>query len=232
MWATERRTIREQERTVSHRCSGHHGRQSSRSMEKWPHNRRASHGDQGSLPERGKRKASQRDECQANVRRPSTMDGERPIRKNGGDDNWGQRHGQTPSGGRGPAGLTCVTKPLCDLHLSTNQVGRRVCIRGQGAILCRRPQLGCDQKRCQPCRLDTREMCSKEHQVGKQMWVTVEHCKDWGGAVHAQTGPQETPPGKSDSNDKSRKRVHTIQPAGDTLAGRLDGRASDVQGAP
>jgi len=75
-------------------------------------------------------------------------------------------------------------------------------------------------------------MRSKEHQVGKQTRATVRHCKDGGGAVHLQTGPQETPPAKTDSKDKSRKRVHTIQRAGDTLAGRLDGRASDVSGAP
>jgi hypothetical protein len=37
------------------------------------------------------------------------MDGELSIGENGGDDNRGQRHGKSPSGGRGPAGLTCVT---------------------------------------------------------------------------------------------------------------------------
>jgi len=191
-------------------------------VDKRPHNRRASHGHLGSLPERGKRKASQLDQGQANGRRPRTMDGERPIGETGGDDNRGRLHGKTPSGGRSPAGLTCVTDPLCDLHLRTNPVGRRVCIRGRRAILCRRPRLGGDRKRCQPCRLDTREMRSKEHQVGNQTRATVRHCKDGGGTVHAQTGPQGTPPAKTDSKDKSQKWVHMIQRAGDTLAGHLD----------
>jgi len=94
------------------------------------------------------------------------MDGELPVGKNGGDDNRGQRHGKTPSGGRGPARLTCITDPLCDLHLSTNQVGGRVCIRSRGAILCRRPRLGGDREQFQPCRLDTGEMRSKVNCVG------------------------------------------------------------------
>jgi len=156
------------------------------------------------------------------------MDGELPIGENGGDDTLGQRHGKTPSGGRGPAGFTSVTDPLCHLHLRTNQVGRRVCIRGRGDILYRQPRLGGDRKRCQPCRLDTREMRSKEHRVGKQARATVQHCKDGGGAVHAQMGPQETPPAKADSKDKSWKRVHMIQRAGDILAGRPNGCASDT----
>jgi len=160
---TERWTMREQNRTVSHRFSGHHGRLSSCSMDKWPHNRRASHGHYGSLPERGKRKASQLDEGQANGRRPCTMDGKLAIGQNGGDDNRGHSHGKTPSGGRGPTGLTCVTDPLCNLHLRSNQVGRRVCIGGLGAILSRRPRLGGNQKRCQPCRLYTQEVRSNEH---------------------------------------------------------------------
>jgi len=83
------------------------------------------------------------------------MDGKLSVGENGGDDNRGQRHGQTPSGGRGPAGLACVTSSLRDLHLRSNQVGRTVCIRGRGAILGRRPRLGGNRKRCQPCRLDT-----------------------------------------------------------------------------
>jgi len=87
--ATERGTIRKQERTVSHRCSGDHGRQSSRSLDKRPHNRRASHGHQGSLPERGKRENNQLDEGLANRRRPYTMDGELPVGKHGGDGNRG-----------------------------------------------------------------------------------------------------------------------------------------------
>ena len=71
-------------------------------------------------------------------------------------------------------------------------------------------------------------MRSKEHRVGKQTRATVRHGKDGGGAVHAQTGPQETPPAKADSKDKSWERVDTIQRTGDTLAGRLDGRASNI----
>jgi len=64
--------------------------------------------------------------------------------------------------------------------------------------------------------------------VGKQTRATVRHGKDGGCAFHAQTGPQETPPDKADSKDKSRELVHMIQRTGDTLAGRLDGRASNV----
>jgi len=63
--------------------------------------------------------------------------------------------------------------------------------------------------------------------VGKQTRATVRHCKDGGGTVHGQTGPQDIPPAKSDRNDKSRTRVHTIQPTGGMLAGPLDGCASD-----
>ena len=64
--------------------------------------------------------------------------------------------------------------------------------------------------------------------MDKQTRATVRHYKDGGGAVHAQTGPQETPLAKTDGKDRSRKRVHTIPSAGDTPAARLDGRASDV----
>jgi len=53
------------------------------------------------------------------------MDGDLPVGKYGGYGNQGQRHGQRTSGGRGAAKLICVTDPLCDLHLRTNQVGHR-----------------------------------------------------------------------------------------------------------
>jgi len=98
---------------------------------------------------------SQRDEGQGNGRRPGTMDGKLSVRENGGDDNPGQRHGQTPSGGKDHTGLACVTDLLRDLHLRTNQVGLRVCFRGRWTILCRQPRLDGNWTRCQPCRLDT-----------------------------------------------------------------------------
>jgi len=98
------------------------------------------------FPNFGKKKTSQLDEGQGNGRRPYTMDGKLSFGGNGGDNNPGPHHGQTPSERRGPAGLTCVTEPLRDLHCRTNQVGRRVCIRGGGAILCRRPRMGDDRK--------------------------------------------------------------------------------------
>jgi len=214
---------------IAHRGAGHHRRQSSCSMDKGPYIRRASHGHQGSLPKPGKRKASQRDEGQANGQRPYTMDGELSVRKNGGDDNLGQRHGKTTSGSRGPAGPTCVTNCLCDLHLRTDQMGRRVCITTQGAILCIRPRLGGDRKQCQPCRLNTWEMCSKEHRVGKETRATGRHCKYVGGTIHAQTRPKKTPPAKTDNEDKSWKWIRTIQHTGDMLAGRLDEHTRDVQ---
>jgi len=50
----------------------------------------------------------------------------------------------------------------------------------------------------------------------------MQHGKGGCSAVHVQMGPQETPPPKTDSKVKSRKRVHMIPPAGDTLSGRLD----------
>ena len=90
---TERRTIWKQKTMVSHRCSSHHGQQSSCSLETRPHNRHASHGHQSSFAKRGKRKTSQLNESQANGWRPYTIDGELPLRKNGGDDNRGQHHG-------------------------------------------------------------------------------------------------------------------------------------------
>jgi len=43
---------------------------------------------------------------------------------------------------------------------------------------------------------------------------------------------QETPLAKTDTKDKGRRRVHTVQQAGDTLAWRLDGLAPDTEGAP
>jgi len=51
------------------------------------------------------------------------MDGEHSLGKNGGDDNRGQHHGNTPSGIRVPTGLSCVTDLLCNLHLGTDQMG-------------------------------------------------------------------------------------------------------------
>jgi len=63
------------------------------------------------------------------------------------------------------------------------------------------------------------------------MRATVRHCKDHGGTIHGQTRPEETPPAKSGSDDESRTRVCTIQHTGDMVAGNLDRRTSDVQGA-
>jgi len=91
-------------------------------------------------------KTSQLDEGQSNRTRPYAMDRELPVGNNGGDDNQGQCHGKTPSGGKSPARLTCVIDPRCDLHLRTNQVSRRVCIKGLGAMLCRESRLGGDRK--------------------------------------------------------------------------------------
>jgi len=79
----------------------------------------------------------------------------------------GQRHGMTLSGSWGPAGLTGVTDPLCNLHLRTDQMGWRVCIRSRRAVLCRWPWLGGNQIRCQPGRLNSWEVCSTQHRVGK-----------------------------------------------------------------
>ena len=62
----------------------------------------------------------------------------------------------------------------------------------------------------------------KEHRVGRQARATVRYCKDRGSAVHTRTGPQETAPGKTVSQEKSRKGVRMIQREGDTMAGRLD----------
>jgi hypothetical protein len=50
--------------------------------------------------------------------------------------------------------------------------------------------------------------------------------------IHAQRRPQETPPAKTDSKDNSRKRVHMVQCTGDTMAGRVVGCTSDLDGAP
>jgi len=54
------------------------------------------------------------------------MDREGSFGKNSGDNNRGQRHQETPGGSWGPAGLTGVTDPLCNLHLRTDKMGRRV----------------------------------------------------------------------------------------------------------
>jgi len=48
-----------------------------------------------------------------------------------------------------------ICRFLCNLHLRTDQMGRRIRIRSRRAVHCRRPQLGGDRKRCQPGRLDT-----------------------------------------------------------------------------
>jgi hypothetical protein len=57
--------------------------------------------------------------------------------------------------------------------------------------------------------------------VGNQMRGTDEYHKLGDGPVYVQMGLQETPLAKTDSKDKSRKPVHTIQPMGNTLPGRL-----------
>jgi len=62
---------------------------------------------------------------------------------------------ETSAGTWGPTGLTVVTDPLRNLHLRTDQMARRVTIRSRRAVLCRRPRLGGDRERCQPCSLDT-----------------------------------------------------------------------------
>jgi len=76
------------------------------------------------------------------------MDGELSLRVTSGDDNRGQCHGETPSGSGGSAGLTCVTDSLCDLHLRTDQMSRRVRL-GRRGVFCGRSRLGGDWKRCQ-----------------------------------------------------------------------------------
>jgi len=92
--------------------------------------------------QRAKQKASQLNEGQANGWRPVyMMDRELSLRKNSGDDNRGQRHGETPNGSRGSAGLTCATNSLCDLHLRTDQMGQRVCLRRR-AVFCVPSRLG------------------------------------------------------------------------------------------
>jgi len=118
--------IWEQAGAVSHQCSGYHGRQSICSLDRWPYSRHASHGHYGSLCKCGKRKDSQLNEGQAIGWRPYPMDGELSLRKNSGDDNQGQRHGQTPSGRQGSTGLTCVTDSLCNLPPWPDQMDRRV----------------------------------------------------------------------------------------------------------
>jgi len=87
------------------------------------------------------------------------------VRKNCGNDNRGQSDGETPSGTRGPAGFTCVTNPLCDLHLRTDQIGWRA-HHSWRVVFCRPSQLGGDWKRCELGRQDTRLMSSKEYRVG------------------------------------------------------------------
>jgi len=65
-------------------------------------------------------------------------------------------------------------------------------------------------------------MSREGHRVGQPMRATVQHRRNGGGTIHTQTRPQETPPAKTDSEDKRRKRVLTVQQTGDTLAQRLD----------
>jgi len=67
--------------------------------------------------------------------------------------------------------------------------------------------------------------------VGELTSATVRHCQDGGGTIDAQMRPEETPPGKTESKDKSRQRGDMIQHTGDTLARRLDGRTTNVPGA-
>ena len=94
------------------------------------------------------------------------MDRELSVRTNYGDDNRGQRHGETPSGSWGPAGLTLVTDSHCQLHLRTDRMGRRVRLR-QWSVLCLRSRLGGDWEQSQSGHHNTGEMSSKEHQLGK-----------------------------------------------------------------
>jgi len=159
------------------------------------------------------------------------MDGALPLGANGGNDNRGQGHRKTTSGCGGPAGLTFVTNPLQNLHLRTDQMGRRVRIRSRRAILSRRPRLGDDRQRCQPRLHDTCEMRNKQHRVNEQTRAAVRHRTDVVGAVHAETWPYETPLAENDSNDKSLLQDHTIQHTGDTLARPLDGRTPNLSGA-
>jgi len=105
------------------------------------------------------------------------MDRELSLRKNCGDHNLGQRPGESPSGSRGPAGLTRVTDPLRDLLLRTDQVGRIV-RHSRRIVFCRRSRLGGDWKQCQSRWHDTKVMRSKEHRVGKQTRATVRYGKD------------------------------------------------------
>jgi hypothetical protein len=53
-----------------------------------------------------------------------------------------------------------------------------------------------------------------------------------GGTIHTQTRPQETPPAKTDSKDKSRNEVGMVQHTGDRLAGNVGGCRTDEQSTP
>jgi len=130
------------------------------------------------------------------------------------------------------AGLTCVTNPLCHLHLRTDQMRSRVHIRSRKAILHGQPPLAGDRTQCQTSCHDTGEMRNEEHPVGKQTRATVRHRKNGGGTVHTELRPQETPPGKTDRKDKCWRRIHTVQQTDDMQAQHLDGRAPDTEGAP
>jgi len=159
------------------------------------------------------------------------MDRDLSVSENGGDDNRGQRHGVTPSGSRGSAGLTCATDSLHDLHPRTDQMGRRVHLR-QRAVFCGRSRLGGDWKQCQSDAHDTQKMRREEHRLGKYTRATVRYGEYGSGTVYLQTRPQETPPAKANRIDKSCEQIHAVQQRGDALGRRLDRRAPDVQGAP
>jgi len=57
------------------------------------------------------------------------MDGEHTVRQLGGDDNRGQHHGITPSGGNGTARLTSFTNPLDDMDCRTHHMCRGIYFR-------------------------------------------------------------------------------------------------------
>jgi len=159
------------------------------------------------------------------------MDGEISPTNNGWDDTRRQCHGKTPSGRMGSAVLTYVTNFRCDLHLSTDQMSWRNCIRSRWDIQCRWPQLGGCQKWCQPGHHDTCELRSRDCRVGNSTRATVWYCTPGSGTIYMQTRPKRTPHAKTNSKDMSWKWVHTIQQRGDTLAGSVNGRTSNVQGA-
>jgi len=64
------------------------------------------------------------------------------------------------------------------------------------------------------------------------MRATVQYGNDGSGAISMQARSEPTPQANADSEDKGWERVHMVQLTGDMLAGRLDGRTPEVQGAP